>query len=64
MEIEGAHLLAREGRAAGRPRARAARRASGARSYGAARRPEVAEMTGAGREWIVSMISALSIPCK
>jgi len=61
-KTEGAHLLAREGRAAGRPSARAARRTSEVRSYGAVRSPEVAEITGAGREWTVSMISALSIP--
>jgi hypothetical protein len=61
-KTEGAHLLAREGRAAGRPSARAARRSLEARSYGAVRSPEVAEITGAGREWTVSMISALSIP--
>ena len=30
---------------------------SEARSYGAVRSPEVAEITGAGREWTVSMIT-------
>jgi Homeodomain-like domain len=37
--ITGAHLLAHERSAAGRPSSRAARRTSGARSYGAACRP-------------------------
>jgi hypothetical protein len=32
------------------------------RSYEPVRRPAVAEITGAGREWTVSMISELSIP--
>lgn len=33
-------------------------------SYSRVRRPAVAEITGAGREWTVSMISELSIPCR
>jgi len=33
-------------------------------AYGAGRRLELAEMTGAGREWTVSMISELSIPSR
>jgi len=44
------------------PGARGRPRQITARSYGAVRSPEVAEITGAGREWTVSMISALSIP--
>lgn len=58
----GAHLFEHEWRAAGRPSRGSARSTSEARPYGAVRSPEVAEITGAGREWTVSMISELSIP--
>jgi hypothetical protein len=34
------------------------------RYYDVVRNPDVAEMTGAGRECTVSMISELSIPCR
>ena len=53
----GGHLFAHEGRSAGRPRGGPARRSSEARSYGVVRSPAVAEITGAGREWTVSMIT-------
>ena len=36
--------------------------ATGASCYLAVCSPEVAEITGAGREWSVAMISELSIP--
>jgi len=50
------------GRVAARAPLRAATGISAVRSYRAVRRPDVAEITGAGREWTVSMISELSIP--
>ena len=62
-ETEGAHPLGDERRAGGRPAPRRTATADQqARSYRAGRRPDVAEITGAGREWTVSMISELSIP--
>ena len=59
---ERAHLLGAEGRADGRPAPAGGHGRLGARSYRAVCKPEVAEITGAGREWSVAMISELSIP--
>jgi hypothetical protein len=59
---ERVHLLGAEGRASGRPAPAGGPRRLGARSYRAVPRLDVAEITGAGREWRVAMISELSIP--
>ena len=59
---ERAHLLGAEGRADGRPAPAGGHGRLRARSYRAVCKPEVAEITGAGREWSVAMISELSIP--
>jgi hypothetical protein len=50
----GGHLFAHERRAAGRPRGGPGPQTSTVRSYGGMRIPEMAEITGAAREWMAS----------
>ena len=59
---ENAHRLRDERWAGGRPAPAGGHGRLGARSYRAGCRPDMAEITGAGREWSVAMISELSIP--
>jgi hypothetical protein len=64
MEIEGAHLLRTGREGCGPPESAGSPQSIRSPLLRRCAQAEVAEMTGAGREWIVSMISALSIPCK
>jgi hypothetical protein len=59
-----ADLVCADTRGAGRPASRAPRGVVLLVGYLPTWSPAVAEITGAGREWTVAMISELSMPCR